>query len=52
MYEFHYNYINNEYGNNQRLWFNETYSLMYEIKMEDIYEDFSKVKEKSDFWSY
>ena len=30
MYEFHYDYINNKYGNNSRLLFIDTGSLMYE----------------------
>ena len=40
MYEFHYDYIKNKYGNNSRLLFTDTDSLMYEIKTEDVYEDF------------
>ena len=32
MYEFHYDYIKNKYGNNSRLLFTDTESLMYEIK--------------------
>ena len=32
MYEFHYDYINNKYGNNSRLLFIDTGSLMYEIE--------------------
>ena len=37
MYEFHYVYIKNKYGNNSRLLFTDTDSLMYEIKTEDVY---------------
>ena len=44
MYQFHYDYIKNKYGNNSRLLFTDTDSLMYEIKTEDVYEDFSKDK--------
>ena len=44
MYQFHYDYIENKYGNNSRLLFTDTDSLMYEIKTEDVYEDFSKDK--------
>ena len=35
MYEFHYNY-KNKYGNNPRLLFTDTNSLMYEIEAEDV----------------
>ena len=40
MYEFHNDYIKNKYGNNSILLLNGTESLMYEIKVEDVYEDF------------
>ena len=42
MFEFHYNYIKNQYDNNSRLLFTDTGSLMYEIKTKDYSEDFSK----------
>ena len=45
MYEFHYDYIKNKYGNNSRLLFKDTDSLMYEIKTKDVYEDFRNYKE-------
>ena len=48
IYEFHYDYIKNTYGNNSRL-FIETKSLVYEIKTEDFYKDFSNDKEMPDF---
>ena len=44
MYEFHYDYVNKS-GNKSRLLFTETDNLMYEIKTEDVYEDFSNNKE-------
>ena len=44
MYEFHYDYIKDKYGNNSRLQFTVTDSLICKIKIEDIYEDFSKDK--------
>ena len=44
MYEFHYDYIKNKYGNNSILLFTDTDSLMDEIKTEDVYEDFSNDK--------
>ena len=49
MYKFHYNYIKNKYGNNSRLLFADTDSLMYELKTENAYEGFSMDKEMFDF---
>ena len=49
IYEFHYDYIKNKYGNNSRLLFADTDSLFYEIKTEDVYEDLSNDKEMFDF---
>ena len=40
MYEFDYDCIENKYGNNSRLFFTGKESLMYEIKTEDVYENF------------
>ena len=40
LYEFHYDYIKNKYGNKSKL-FTDTGSLMYGIKVEDVYKDFS-----------
>ena len=51
-YDFHYNHIKNKYDNNSRLSFTGTDSLTYEIKTEDIYEDFSNNKEMFDFSNY
>ena len=44
MYEFHHAYIKNKYGYNSRLLFTDIDSLIYQIKTEDVYEDFSKDK--------
>ena len=54
MYGFHYDYIKNKYGNNSKLLFTDTDSLMYEIKTEDedVYEDFSSDKEMFCFSNY
>ena len=49
MYKFHYDYIKTKCGNNSRLLLTDTDSLMYEIKTEDAYEDFSKDKKMFDF---
>ena len=45
-------YIKNKYGNNSRLPFTDTDSLMYEIKNEDVYDDFTNDKEMFDFSNY
>ena len=52
MYEFHYDYIKNKYDNKSELLVKGTYSLLYEIKTEDVYEDFSSNKGMSDFSNY
>ena len=52
MYKFHYDYIKNKHGNNSRLLFTNTDTLMYEIKIEDLYEDFSNDKELYDISNY
>ena len=40
MYKFHYDYIDNKYGNSSRLLFTDTDRLLYKIKTED--EDLMK----------
>ena len=50
--ELHYDYIKKKYGNNSRLLFTETDSLMYEIKTEEVYVVFSDDKEMFDFSNY
>ena len=52
MYELYYSYISNKYGNNLRLLFTETDSLMYEVKTEDVHQDFSMDKKMFDFSNY
>ena len=52
IYEFHYDYIKNKFGNNARLLFTDTDGLMYDIKTEHVYKDFSYNKELSDFSNY
>ena len=49
MYESHYDYIKNKYGNKSQLLFTDTDSLISQIKIEDVFEDFSKDKEMFDF---
>ena len=36
MYEFHNDYIENNYGNNSRPLFTDTDSLLYEIRTKDV----------------
>ena len=42
MYEFHYDYMLPTYGNNLKLCYMDTDSLMYRIETEDFYEDIDK----------
>ena len=44
MYDFHYNYIIQKYNKKARLLFTDTDSLTYEIKTDDVYQDFWKDK--------
>ena len=50
--KFRYDYNKNKFGNNSKLLFTDTDSLLYEIKIEDVCEDFSKDKEMFDFGNY
>ncbi|XP_078380821.1 uncharacterized protein LOC144663677 [Oculina patagonica] len=53
MYEFHYNYIKQKYGDRAKLLFTDTDSLAYEIETEDFYKDISKdVKSMFDTSNY
>ena len=47
IYEFHYDCIKNKYVNKSTLLLTDTDSLMYQIKTEDVYEDFSSYKKCS-----
>ena len=47
MYEFHYKYIKSKFD--AKLLFTDTESLVYEIKAEDVYEDFYEDKNLFDF---
>ena len=49
MCEFHFDYIKSKYVINSRLLLTNIVSMMYEIKTEDVYEDFSKDKKLFDF---
>ena len=50
IYEFHYLYIKNKFD--AKLFFTNTDSLVYEIKTEDVYEDFYLDKDLFDFSDY
>ena len=52
MYEFHYDYIKNKYVKNSKLMFTDTGNLLYEIKTEDIYKDFSNNKKMFQFSNF
>ena len=48
MYDFHYGFIKNKYGNKARLLFTDTDSLCYEIQTNDMYQDMYDKKEMFD----
>ena len=50
MYDFHYNFIKKNFD--AELLFTDTDSLTYEIKSEDVYEEFFKHKHLFDFSNY
>ena len=52
MYKFHYDYVKNKNGNNSRLLLADTDSLMYKVKTENVYENFSRGKKMYDFANY
>ena len=52
MYDFHYNYIKEKYGDKAKLLFTDTDSLTYEIEAEDVYGDFWNDKDRFDNSDY
>ena len=52
MYDFHYSYKKQNYGDKAKLLFTDTDSLTYEIEAEDVYQDFWNDKDKFDNSDY
>ena len=52
MHDYHYSYIKTKYGNNTKLLFTGTDSLVYESETDGVYEDFYKDKHLHDFSDY
>ena len=53
MYDFLYNYNKTKYGNNAKLLFTDTDSLVYEIKTKDFYKDIKPdIEERFDTSDY
>ena len=52
MYDFHYNYIKEKYGDKVKLLFTDTDSLTYEIEAKDVYQDFWNDKDRFDNSDY
>ena len=50
MYDFHHNFIKNDFD--AEILFTDTYSLTYEIKSKNVYEEFYKWKDLFDFSNY
>ena len=52
MYQFHYDYIKNRYGEKANLLFTDTDSLVYHIETEDLYRDNREYSHLFDFSNY
>ena len=52
MYDFHYGYIKQKYGNNAQLCFTDTDSLLYDVHTDDIYSDMKEDHTLFDFSDY
>ena len=52
MYDFHYGYIKQKYGQNAQLCFTDTDSLLYDIRTRDIYQDMAEDADKFDTSDY
>ncbi|KAK3093489.1 hypothetical protein FSP39_016361 [Pinctada imbricata] len=52
MYDFHYNFMKQKYGEKVKLLFTDTDSLMYEIQTEDVYKDMGSYQQMYDLSNY
>ena len=52
MYEFHYDYVKNKYGNKLTSLLRDSDRLVYDIGTNNVYDDFSNNKEMFDFSNY
>ena len=52
MYDFHYNIMKPNYGENIQLLMTDTDSFVYQIKTDDFYEDMKGMKEHYDMSEY
>lgn len=52
MYEFHYNYIKQKYGDRAQLCFTDTDSLLYDIETPSIYDDMEQDQDRFDTSDY
>ena len=52
MQDFHNNYFKNKYGNKVEMLLTDTDSFMYKIEAVNVYEDFYRDKDLSDFIHY
>jgi hypothetical protein len=52
MYDFYYNFIKKEYGNNAELCYTDTDSFILNIKTDDVYDDFKTNSHLFDFSGY
>src|SRR5207244_8799590 len=48
MYDFHYNFIKNKYGDRSRLLYTDTDSLCYELETKNMYKDMYDIKKMFD----
>ena len=52
MFDFNYNQLKNKRGNESKLFFTDTGSLMYKTEINEVYEELQKSKDKFHFSEY